>query len=72
MQRTDFANNDLQRSEYETACRDFWSASVMVETGRRPDDGNSLKEDGGAAVHLPCGPLIAPALGGRLTVARSN
>ena len=37
MQRTDFANNELQRSEYETACRDFWSASVIVETGRRPD-----------------------------------
>jgi hypothetical protein len=37
MQRTDLANNDLQRSEYEAACRDFWSAFVMVETGRRPD-----------------------------------
>jgi hypothetical protein len=46
MQRTDFANNDLQRSEYETACRDFWSAFVMVETGRCPDDGNSLKDCG--------------------------
>jgi hypothetical protein len=43
MQRTDFANNELQRSEYETACRDFWSASVIVETGRRPD-GNSVKD----------------------------
>jgi hypothetical protein len=28
--------------------------------------------NGGAAVHPPCRPLIAPALGGRLTVARSN
>jgi hypothetical protein len=37
MQRTDFAKNDLQRREYEAACRDFWSAFVMVETGRRPD-----------------------------------
>ena len=37
MQRTDFANYDLQRSKYEAACRDFWSAFVMVETGRRPD-----------------------------------
>jgi hypothetical protein len=46
MQRTDFANNDLQRSEYEAACRDFWSAFVLVETGRRPDDGNSVKERG--------------------------
>ena len=36
MQRTDLANNDLLRSEYEAACRDFWSAFVMVETGRRP------------------------------------
>ena len=45
MQRTDFANNELQRSEYETACRDFWSASVIVETGRRPD-GNSVKDCG--------------------------
>ena len=37
MQRTDFANYDLQRSKYEVACRDFWSAFVMVETGHRPD-----------------------------------
>jgi hypothetical protein len=37
MQRTDFANNDLQRSEYEAACRDFWSAFVMIETGHPPD-----------------------------------
>ena len=37
MQRTDFANYDLQRSKYEAACRGFWSAFVMVETGRRPD-----------------------------------
>ena len=33
MQRTDLANNDLGRSEFETACRGFWLAYVMMEKG---------------------------------------
>ena len=44
MQRTDFGTDDLRRSEYEAACRDFWCEFLLIETGRRPDDGNSMKD----------------------------
>src|SRR5262249_34145212 len=35
MQPTDSDTTDL-RSTYETACRDFWFAHVMIEAGERP------------------------------------
>jgi len=27
---------DLRQSAYETACRDFWYANVMIEAGDHP------------------------------------
>ena len=56
MQRTDFANYDLQRSKYEAACRDFWSAFVMVETGRRPDGPSKVGSVKKAETRARCNP----------------
>ena len=36
MRSTDSGTTDLRRSAYETACRDFWLAHVMIEAGRAP------------------------------------
>ena len=33
MQRTDLVTHDLRKSEFETACRGFWLAYVMMEKG---------------------------------------
>ena len=38
MQQTDFGAENLGRDEFESACRDFWLAYVMMETGERMDD----------------------------------
>jgi hypothetical protein len=46
MRPRDFGTNDLRRSEYETACRDFWSAYVMIETGRHSEDDSPMKDCG--------------------------
>ena len=41
MQQTDFGAENLGRGEFESACRDFWLAYVMMETGERMDDRGS-------------------------------
>jgi hypothetical protein len=33
MQQVDFGADKLRRSEFENACRGFWLAYVMMETG---------------------------------------
>jgi hypothetical protein len=33
MQQVDFGVDKLRRSEFENACRGFWLAYVMMETG---------------------------------------
>jgi hypothetical protein len=38
MQQTDFGTDNLRKTEFESACRGFWLAYVMMETGESIDD----------------------------------
>jgi hypothetical protein len=47
MQQTDFGTDNLRKTEFESACRGFWLAYVMMKTGERmennDDDGQALR-----------------------------
>jgi hypothetical protein len=56
MQRTDFVTHDLRRAEFETACRGFWLAYVMMEKG---DYKGAEKVQSGQAAEEPFRVLFA-------------
>ena len=59
---------DLSRSAYESACRDFWRASVKMETGRRPCGFESHQL--AACFTMECGTVASTALQRNFSASR--